>query len=376
MRGTIIFSASALVASADVTPFNLQKTVDGLFDAYLPQKATWEDVKACRAQCGEHDADCLAKCPEYKCPFKRISEKCDLFEEAMSSTKECHHTCESLATKCPVAKMKCHFKCPMARPTSVKELQDVGEAMLCHTRCGKDRECHKTACPKPWKERQERCDKLLAVVSCFHNGGSHSTCPHLDNATKTKLLEEPDNLVTDVAEHIVDHFLPLPAGQEATLEEVKACHMNCGYDSACHKACPTGSWGILKDQCNTLDAASECHHTCESLATKCPVAKMKCHFKCPMSMPTSVQELKGVADHVACHVTCKDKVCHGSCPNSVWDQKKAQCLAYKQVMACHQGCGRVRDCHMGCPHLDTEAMSKVSKEPTSLVNEVISTIVV
>jgi hypothetical protein len=225
-------------------------------------------------------------------------------------------------------------------------------------------------------ERQERCGKLLDIVACFHRGGSHSTCPHLDDETKTQLLEEPESLVKDIADHVVDYLLPLPAGQEATREQVKACHMKCGHDFACHKACPTGSWGIVKDQCTTLDAASSCHQACEHLVTKCPVAKMKCHFKCPMSMPASVKELKYVTEHVACHTTCgHDKGCHETCPNSVWSQKKAQCMAYNNMMACHRGCGHVGECHMACPHLDEESLKEAS-EPNSLMKEVIGTVVV
>merc|ERR1739838_539525 len=232
------------------------------------------------------------------------------------------------------------------------ELAEVAEAMLCHMHCGKDKACHHTGCRNPWSERPERCGKLLSLVSCLHRGGNRSTCPRLDNETTTQLLEEPQSIVKDLANHIVDYLLPLPAGQDSTKEEVKACHMQCCPDHECHKACPTGGWGILKDQCTTLDSASACHQTCESLVTKCPVTKMKCHLKYPMSMPTSVKELKGLTDHVACHATCG------------------------QEMACHQGCGHFGDCHMNCPHLDEAALEEVSKEPASLVKEVIGSIVV
>jgi hypothetical protein len=177
----------------------------------------------------------------------------------------------------------------------------------------------------------------------------------------------------------VDHLLPLPAGQEATKEEVRACHMNCGHDFSCHKACPTGDWGILKDQCAALDSAHTCHHACEKLVTKCPVVKMKCHFQCPMSMPTSVKELKYLTDHVACHATCaQDKACHRTCPNSVWSTKKAQCMAYNKMMECHHGCcshGHIHDCHANCPHLDDDALMKVSNDHTRLVKELISVVI-
>lgn len=365
----IIFFALAFATSADIVPSKLQQMVDSLFDSYLPQKVAWEEVKACRTKCGK-DEDCLASCPKYDCPFSRISAQCDLFNSTMSSSKECHRACDH-------HDFACHFKCPMAKPTSVKELVKIGEAMLCHISCGKKGACHKSACSNPWSEKQERCGKLVAVVSCLHSGGNRSFCPHLDNETRTQLLEEPQSIVKDVADHIVDYLLPLPAGQEATREEVKACHIECGHDFECHKKCPTGSWGILRDQCDTISFASACHQTCENLVTKCPLAKMKCHFKCPMSMPTSVKELRGFMDHVACHATCgQDKACHETCPSSVWSQKKRQCMVYNKMMACHQACGHFHDCHMNCPHLDEAALKEVSKDPTRFVKEVISTIIV
>lgn len=343
----VTFFASVAAASAEV---NLQQLVDDLFDKYLPQKSTGEGMKLCNA-------------------FGRISAQCDLFNSTMSSSMECHKACDH-------HDFACHLKCPKAMPSSVKELQKIAESMLCHTRCGKDISCHKSACPKPWAERQELCGKIEAVVSCFRSGGSHSTCPSLDSHTKTQLLQEPESFVKDVADHIVDYLLPLPAGQEASREEVKDCHMKCGHDFACHKECPSGEWGILKDQCAALDIAHTCHQACGQLVTKCPVAKMKCHLKCPISMPTSVKELKYLTDHMACHASCaQDKACHRTCPKSVWSKKKAQCMTYTKVMECHRGCGHVPDCHMHCPHLDEDSLKGVSNEPTSLVKEVISVIV-
>lgn len=365
MRFVTLFAFVA-AAAAEV---NVQQVVDDLFDKYLPQKATWEEVKACRAKCGD-DKECHASCPKYDCPFKRITAQCDLFNSTMTVSKECHKACDH-------HDFACHFKCPMAMPTSVKELQKIGESMLCHTRCGRDKTCHKSACPKPWSEKQERCDKLETVVSCRRNGGSHSTCPKLDNETTMQLLQEPQSFVKDIADHIVDYLLPLPAGQEATKEEVRACHMKCGHDFACHKACPTGAWGILKDQCTALDTAHTCHQTCRKLVTKCPAAKMKCHLKCPMSMPASVKELKYLTEHVACHTTCgEDKSCHHNCPKSMWSEKKVRCEAYNHMMACHRGCSHDRECHMTCPHpSDLSAFNEVSNEPNGLVKDLISVIV-
>jgi len=331
----IIFVAIAAVASAAT----VQEVVDNLFDKYLPPKATWEEVKACRAKCNEEEG-CLAACPKYECPFKRISAQCDLFNSSMASSKACHHACEH--------DFACHFKCPMAAPTSMKELKAMGEAMACHKQCGHDHACHKN-CNCPWKEKHARCEKLEAVVTCMRDGGSHSTCPHLDEETKTSLMQEPWSLAKDIANHVADYLLPQE--MEVSHEEVKACHMKCGWDRECHHKCPGGPWKKLKEECDTLDQASACHHACEQSGIKCPFKKTECHFKCPSSMPSSVKELKGLTDHVICHTTCgQDKTCHGACPNSNWDEKKAQCEKFQEISACHKRCGMDHSCHHNCPH--------------------------
>jgi len=332
----VIFLALASVASAAT----VQEVVDNLFDKYLPPKATWEEVKACRAKCNE-DEGCLAACPKYECPFKRISEQCDLFNSTGAMIKKCHEECGHDSA--------CHWRCPMSAPTTMKELKGMGETMACHTQCGhEDHACHKN-CPKPWKEKQARCEKLEAVVTCMKDGGSHATCPHLDEETKTQLMQEPWSLAKDVANHVVDYILP--AEKEVSHEEVKACHMKCGWDRGCHHKCPGGPWKKLKEECIALDQASACHHACENSGTKCPFKKTECHFKCPASMPSSVMELKGLTDHVLCHTTCgQDKTCHATCPNSNWAEKKAQCDKFKEIRACHKACGWDHTCHGNCPH--------------------------
>jgi len=333
----IIFAALTSVASAAT----VQEVVDSLFDKYLPQKATWEEIKACRVKCNE-DQSCLAACPKYECPFQRISAQCTLFNSSMANSKACHQACGH--------DFACHFKCPMATPTTMKELKGVGEAMACHTECGHDHACHKN-CNCPWKEKQARCEKLEAVVMCMKDGGSHSTCPHLDEETKTQLMQEPWGLAKDIANHVADYLLPQE--DEASHEEVRACHMKCGADHACHHKCPGGPWKKLKQECDTLTEASACHHSCEQSGTKCPFKKTECHFKCPMSMPSSVKELKGLTDHVLCHTSCgQDKMCHAACPNSNWDEKKAQCEKFQVISACHKGCGWDHSCHRNCPHGD------------------------
>jgi hypothetical protein len=265
----------------------------------------------------------------------------------------------------------------MAKPTTMKELQAISEAMLCHTKCGKDKACHKSACSNPFAEKQARCEKLEEIVACYHGGGSHATCPHLDNKTNEELMQEPWSLAKDIANHVADYLLPLPEGQEVSADDVRACHMRCGHDHQCHKNCPTGVYGRLKDQCDTLDNASSCHHACEQAQTKCPFKKTECHFQCPMSMPTSVNELKGLTDHVLCHTTCgQDKACHGACPNSNWDEKKTQCKQYKMMMTCHMRCGSSHSCHASCPHLYGDVLNGAKHEPSDLLKEIADVLIV
>merc|ERR1719420_1828819 len=289
------------------------------------------------------DPACLAACPKYECPFKRISVQCDLFNSSMTSVKACHHACGH--------DFACHFKCPKAMPTTMKELKAVGEAMACHKQCGHDHACHKN-CNCPWEEKHARCEKLEAVVTCMKDGHSHSTCPHLDEETKTQLMQEPWSLAKDVANHVVDYVLPQE--KVVSLEEHKACHMKCGGDHECHHKCPSPSdpWKKLKEECSTLDQAHTCHHACEQSGIKCPFKKTECHFKCPMSMPSSMKELKGLTDHVLCHTECaQDKTCHAACPNSNWDEKKAQCEKFREILACHHNCPHGdHSCHHNCPH--------------------------
>merc|ERR1719213_660930 len=146
------------------------------------------------------------------------------------------------------------------------------------------------------------------------------------------------------------------------MEEVKSCHVQCGHDFACHKACPAGIFGRFKEQCAALDAASACHKACVDSKTECPYKKHECHFKCPMSMPTSVKELRGITGHVLCHKTCgKDKACHKACPNSVWSEKMEQCKSYHNIMACHQSCGHSHICHANCPHMSEQMLKSLAR---------------
>jgi len=367
MSAAVLFAAAAL-ASAQAAPGGLQELVDGIFEKYLPPAATWQEVKACRAKCGE-DASCVAHCPQYTCPWARISAQCGSFNSTRATARECHEACGH-------GDFACHFKCPMSKPTSLKELRQLGDAVACHAKCGHDRVCHKTACACPFAEKQALCAKLDGVVECHRNGGSHSTCK-LDREAKELLLAEPWSLVKDVADHVVDHLLPLPDGQQATEEEVRECHMHCGFDSACHKACPSGPYGIVKDHCEALDTTTACHRSCGGIA--CPFGKMKCHMTCPMSMPSSVRELKDLADHIACHSECgRDEACHKSCLISdMWARKVQRCGQYDAMVACHKGCAQQPHCHASCPRIDMEgaAMKSLATPPGNVVKEVVSTII-
>jgi len=367
MKAIVFF---AIISAASAAP-SVKEVVDNLFDKYLPQKATWEEVKACRGKCNK-DEVCIEACPKFQCPFKRIVAQCDLFNSSMTDAKACHHGCGH--------DFACHFKCPMAKPTTIKELKMVGEAVVCHKKCGHDHECHKACCNEssnPWAEKQARCEQLHAVVMCHHSGASHSACPHLDEKTKAELMQEPWSLVKDIGNHVADYLLPLPEGQEVSVEVVRACHMKCGGDVACHKHCPKGVFGRFHDKCNTLEEASACHQTCEHSEIKCHFKKMQCHHKCPMSMPTSVKELKGLTDHVVCHSTCgRDKMCHKTCPNSNWNEKTAQCKQYDDMVACHKQCARDGGCHASCPQLNDQILNDVKQESTNIAKDVIDVLVV
>lgn len=338
--------------------------VDKLFEEYLPEEATWVEVKHCRGSC-KGDQSCLDSCPHYACPWKRVSKQCDIFSSTLAESKACHHACEH--------DFKCHFQCPMTKPTSVKQLQLFGEGVLCHHSCGHDRTCHK-ACPSPWEEKHALCSKLEGVVACHRNHVS-SSCPRLDNETKQALLEEPSSLIKDVVSHVADYLLPLLFGQEASREEVKACHMNCGHEHDCHKNCPKGAWGRLADQCDLMNASSSCHGSCQTLETKCPFAKMKCHFKCPMAMPGSVHDLKTLADHIACHTDCHNQSCHESCPD-VWARKHAQCQAYHSMKACWSNCGHSghsHACYAQCPSSED---LEVDQSPHNVLKDALQVLMV
>merc|ERR1712224_412741 len=103
-------------------------------------------------------------------------------------------------------------------------------------------------------------------------------------------------------------------------------------------------------------------------------------------MPTSVKELKGLTDHVLCHTTCgQNKTCHESCPNSNWDEKKAECTKYQEMVECHKACGWSHSCHATCPHgpyghgqwhHGPHEHQQWHPEQGNLIKEVIETIVV
>mmetsp|Transcript_732 Transcript_732/g.1955 ORF Transcript_732/g.1955 Transcript_732/m.1955 type:complete len:344 (-) Transcript_732:313-1344(-) len=343
MKG-LMFLAAVAPGSAHFAPGSLQQTVDGIFEKYLPSK------------------------PEGRaCPFVRISEQCDLFNTTMTEIKACHRACNH-------GVFECHLQCPKAKPTSVKELVRLGDAMICHKSCGRDKACHKHSCSCPFAQKHAACDKLAEVMECHEKGGDHHTCK-LDQDAKELLLHEPWSLVQDVTNHVVDHVLP--AAPIASCEEVRSCHKSCGHDHACHKVCPRGAMGALKEQCAALNETKACHQSCEAQGINCPFQKFSCHMKCPMSMPASVEELKGTASHMACHTECgSDVQCHHSCPMPVtWAEKKEKCAEYAEVAECHKGCGGRHECHMQCPSIELRGGPSPTS-PNALVKEVLSQLII
>jgi len=147
--------------------------------------------------------------------------------------------------------------------------------------------------------------------------------------------------------------------QEATMKDIKACHMGCGTNSTCHRACPKGVWGRVKEQCGTLDASMACHRACGH--------DLVCHFKCPMAKPTSLAELKELSDHMVCHAKCRgDKSCHRKCGNP-WAWKQAQCEELAAVAECHKSCGKDHGCHVRCPTVD---LREAEEAPFSLLQDI------
>lgn len=341
MRAVVLLAVSTAAAHP------LQPLVDQIFKAYLPES--------------------------HACPFERISQQCQLFNNTMTESHACHHAC-------PHGDFACHFKCPMARPTSMKGLQEVAQAMQCHTACGHDKECHRSKCQCPFQKKVAACAQLLEVVECHKRGGDHSTC-HLEQGAKELLLQEPWSLAKDVANHLVDRLLPVPKEQQATEEQVRSCHMGCGHDYSCHKACPTGPWGAVKEQCAAINTTHACHRECAAREIKCPVKKMSCHMKCPHMMPSSLGELKMAVDHMACHADCgKDAACHKACSlPELWIEKKAKCAEYDAMKACHKGCrGHGHICHQACPAFDFNgrAVHSMMSPPAAPFKELVSTLMI
>jgi len=331
--------------------------------AALPvQKATWEEVKACRGKC-DKDSVCIEACPKFQSPFQRIVSQCNVFNSYSQMPRRARIGADTIVLA-------------FARPTTIKELEMTGQAMVCHMKCGHDNKCQK-ACFNPWAEKRAQCANLHAIVMCHQEGGSHSSCPHLDAKIKTELMQEPWGLVKDIGNHVVDYLLPLLGSQEVSVEAVRACHMRCGDDLPCHKRCPKGVFGRFQDKCNTLEQASVCHKTCEDSENNGPFNKMECHHECPMSMPTSVRELKGLMDHVLCHSTCgEDQVCHEACPNSNWGEKMSQCKQYDEMLACHKQCALDGTCHASCPWLSDQTLNDIKRKPTNIVKGVLDVLVV
>jgi len=344
MKAPVLLAVVA-VASAhqEVPPGALQQLVEDVFERYLP---------------GEQRGDVC----------RRMVEQCQLFTSHLDEVRACHRDCGHGA-------FQCHLKCPKAKPTTVKELVNLGEAMVCHKSCGTDGPCHK-ACACPFKRKQEACGTLAEAVECHKRGGNHSTC-RMDKDAVDFLLAEPWSLVQDVANHVVDFVLP-PVSPLASQQEVHSCHAGCGHDRACHQACPKGQWGALKEQCTTLDAQRACHKACKLQETTCPFKKMSCHMACPKSMPESIEELKATAEHMACHVDCgKDQQCHKSCPVArQWTERKQKCAEYERVSACHKGCrSQGLDCHAQCPHTLFPDVPPAASSPGSMVKEFVSLLI-
>lgn len=357
MKASLLLAGFA-VASGREAPGALQQLVEAVFERYLPSEKT-------------------AVC-------KRMVHDCELFTERQTEIKACFDDCAASDLE-HATKLQCYMKCPHNEPTTVQELALFGKHMACSKACGKDRACHEACADAiafphggcPFSRKQKSCRNLMEAVECHKRGGNHTACA-MDKDAVEFLLAEPWSLVKDVSNHAVDFILP-PAPLGATQEEVHSCHKSCGYDGACHRACPTGKWGVLQQQCETLDAQKACHKDCKSQELECPFKKMSCHMKCPKSMPESIEEFKATVEHMACHADCgKDKPCHESCPTArQWTERKEKCAEYKLVSACHKGChGQGFGCHAQCPHAALPDKASAAGSPGSLVKEVVGSLLI
>mmetsp|Transcript_179 Transcript_179/g.621 ORF Transcript_179/g.621 Transcript_179/m.621 type:complete len:105 (+) Transcript_179:795-1109(+) len=104
---------------------------------------------------------------------------------------------------------------------------------------------------------------------------------------------------------------------------------------------------------------------------------MSCHMTCPKSMPSTVEELKATAEHMACHAECgKGERCHKSCPLSrQWTERKARCAEFERA-ACHKGCrGQGHECHAQCPTVSFSDAPPAASSPGSVVKKVLSSLI-
>jgi NAD-dependent dihydropyrimidine dehydrogenase PreA subunit len=96
-----------------------------------------------------------------------------------------------------------------------------------------------------------------------------------------------------------------------------------------------------------------------------------------MSLPDSIKELKDVTDHILCHTTCgEDKSCHSACPNSNWDEKRAQCMQYEEMVSCHKRCVGDHSCHASCPRLNHDLLNEVKEDSTNILKDIMDVLVV
>jgi len=130
-----------------------------------------------------------------------------------------------------------------------KMKQKTEDFKHCHMGCGMDRECH-MKCPKPWQKFQDKCEKMKPFFACHKdcsathgNNDCHKKCP----------LPEHDRRMNSLA------------------MKAKACHMKCEGILDCHAK------GKCHMKCEDRNPLSQVYHKCKALEEI-----TACHRECGM----------------------------------------------------------------------------------------------
>lgn len=334
-------------------------------------KPIWVCHEECRRSRGGHS--CHSQCPKPQCP--KLARK-------MEETMQCHQ-------KCGQGGFMCHQACPSPMAHIVSKCTALQDIIGCHGKCSPgDHLCHH-ACPKVWSlwhldrkpsgedsEEDSAFHKgmlLIEAKKCLNGcGWGDHDCFYACAQPRQKFQDmkdahhfhhydhhdhspEEDDEVRhqkwwgyNAEEHHIDHRSNFHKVMGEKMHEVKECHKRCGWDVACHQACPK-PWKHFQEKCDKFKPFFECHQQChghrdpQSCNAECPrphCPKMaqkfaanvfKCHRNCGHD--------KLVTDHHKCHASCSHKLVH----------IQQKCDTLQHVTECHQKCGPMDiKCHGSC----------------------------